>query len=181
MREFRGRSVLLTGLSGAGKTTLATAVASVLAGRGQPAEVLDGDNVRRRLWPELGLSPEDRAKNLDRMATVACMLARNGVVVLVSAIAPYEHVRLAVRHTHAQAEVGFVEVHVSTPLEVCRGRDTKGLYAKQSRGEIHGLTGVDAVYEEPESPDLRLDTSGQTVEESARLLADFVLPVGAVR
>lgn len=185
-RRAPGRSVLLTGLSGAGKTTLANAVHAMLAERGQPAEVLDGDMVRRLLWPELGLSPRDREQNLRRMATVACLLARNGITVLVSAIAPYAHAREEFRLTHARAGVGCTEVHVATPLEVCRRRDVKGLYARHARGEVRGLTGIDAVYELPEAPDLRMDTSGETVGESASRLTDFVLsghlvPVRAVR
>jgi len=174
MPDSYGQSILLTGLSGAGKTTLANAVAARLVQRGQAAEVLDGDNVRRQLWPELGLSRADREQNLSRIAIVARLLARNGVVVLVSAIAPYAQARRDLRLAHAEAGVGFAEVHVATPLEVCRRRDVKGLYARCDRGEIFGLTGVDAVYEQPESPELRLDTSQETVEQSASRLTAFI-------
>lgn len=182
-----GMSVLLTGLSGAGKTTVANAAAERLSGDGLAAEVLDGDVVRRELWPELGLSETDREQNLHRIGRVAALLARNGVVVLVSAIAPYARARDWIRSLHERSGVCFAEVHVATPLAVCRSRDVKGLYARQARGEITGLTGVDAVYERPSAPELRLDTSteqvGSSVERLCRLVSlhRHLSPEGAVR
>jgi adenylylsulfate kinase len=172
-------TVLLTGLPSAGKTSLATAARAVLLAAGHQAEVLDGDVVRRELWPELGLSPEDRERNLTRIGSVALLLARNGITTIIAAIAPYAHSRAALRAAHAG--IPFAEVHVATPIEVCRRRDVKGLYARQARGEITGLTGVDAVYEEPVDPDLRIDTSLEDVGESATRLVDFILhgPVGS--
>jgi adenylylsulfate kinase len=131
--------------------------------------------VRRELWPELGMSRSDREQNLNRIAVVASLLARNGVIVIVSAIAPYARSRQAARDLHARAGVGFAEVHVATPVDVCRRRDVKGLYARQARGELVGLTGVDGVYERPIAPELRLDTSAEPVGRSAGRLLDLVL------
>jgi adenylylsulfate kinase len=170
-----GMTVLLTGLPSAGKTSVAAAARSALPSAGRQAEVLDGDVVRRELWPELGLSPADRKRNLTRIGAVALLLARNGITVVVAAIAPYDHGRLGLRAEHADAGVPFSEVHIACPLEVCRQRDVKGLYARQARGEITGLTGVDAVYERPLAPELRIDTSRETVEQSAGRLVDFIL------
>jgi len=168
-------TVLLTGLPSAGKTSVAAAARWALLSAGRQAEVLDGDVVRRELWPELGLSPADRERNLTRIGAVALLLARNGITVVVAAIAPYGHSREALRAGHADAGVPFSEVHIATPLGVCRQRDVKGLYARQARGEITGLTGVDAVYERPLAPELRIDTSRETVGQSAGRLVDFIL------
>ncbi|MFD8492671.1 adenylyl-sulfate kinase [Amycolatopsis sp. NPDC059657] len=169
-----GRTVLLTGLPSAGKTTVATAAREALLAAGRRAEVLDGDVVRRELWPELGLSPADRESNLVRIGTVALLLARNGITAIVAAIAPYGHSREALRTRHTDAGVPFSEVHIATPVEVCRRRDVKGLYARHARGEITGLTGVDAVYERPLAPELRIDTSLETVDETVARLVDFI-------
>ena len=170
-----GMTLLLTGLPSAGKTSVATAARSALVPAGRRAEILDGDVVRRELWPELGLSPVDRERNLARIGAVALLLARNGIVVVVAAIAPYGHSREKLRAGHAEAGIPFFEVHIAAPLEVCRQRDVKGLYARQARGEITGLTGIDAVYEQPLAPELRIDTARETVEQSAGKLVDFVL------
>jgi len=171
-------TALLTGLPSSGKTTLARAVRDLVASAGGAVEVLDGDEVRRALWPELGLSRADRAENLDRMGHVAIMLARHGVLALVAAIAPYAVDRERLRTRHAAAGVDLVEIHVATPPAVCRDRDVKGLYARQARGELGRLTGVDAPYEEPALPDLRIDTSGESVGESAGRLLDLLVRCG---
>jgi adenylylsulfate kinase len=174
-RPAPGISILLTGLPSAGKTTLATAAAGWLVDYGQPAEVPDSDVLRRQLWPELGLTRDDREQNLNRLATVASLLARHGLIVLIAAIAPYAQAREAMRLLHTRSGSDFAEAHIATPLEVCRRRDVKGLYAKQARGEVIGLTGVDDVYERPESPELRLDASLETVDQSVGRLVDFIL------
>ncbi|HEY2206959.1 MAG TPA: adenylyl-sulfate kinase, partial [Pseudonocardia sp.] len=122
-----GMTVLLTGLPSAGKTTLATATITRLRGLGVAAESLDGDEVRRMLWPELGMSRADRERNLARVTVVARMLARNGVTAVISAIAPFETARRTMREEHTGFGVPFVEVHVATPLTECRRRDVKGL------------------------------------------------------
>jgi adenylylsulfate kinase len=166
-----GATVWLTGLPSAGKTTLATALAARLAGDGvDRVELLDGDEVREFLSKGLGFSREDRDTNVLRIGWVAATLARHGVLVLASVISPFASTRDEVRALHAAKGAQFLEVHVATPVEVCSERDVKGLYAQQSRGELTGLTGVDAPYEPPAAPELRLPTHEQTVEQSVDAL-----------
>lgn len=162
-----GATVWLTGLPSAGKTTIAHELAGRLRERGSRAEVLDGDEIREFLSAGLGFSREDRHTNVQRIGFVAELLARNGVIALVPVIAPYADSRDAVRKRHEATGTPYVEVHVATPVEVCSVRDVKGLYAKQAAGELTGLTGVDDPYEEPETPDLRIESQNQTVQESA--------------
>jgi adenylylsulfate kinase len=162
-----GATVWLTGLPSAGKTTIARGLAVRLRARGRRVEVLDGDELRTHLTAGLGFSRADRDTNVLRVGFVARLLARNGVMVLVPVIAPYAAARREVRAAHEASAVAFVEVHVATAVEVCAERDVKGLYAKQRAGALTGLTGIDDPYEIPESPELRLDTEGSTVEESA--------------
>ncbi|MGH7298511.1 MAG: adenylyl-sulfate kinase [Polyangiaceae bacterium] len=165
---MRGVVVWFTGLSGAGKSTLAEALAPELRRRGKHAEILDGDVVRTNLSKGLGFSREDRDTNIARIAFVAHLLARNGVAVITAAISPFRQTR-----DDARALIGeFVEVHVAPPLETCIARDPKGLYRKAIAGEIKQFTGISDPYEEPASPELRIDTSSVTVEEGvARILA----------
>lgn len=162
-----GLTVWLTGLPSAGKTTIARLVEKRLLDAGRRVEVLDGDIVRTHLTRDLGFSREDREENVRRIGFVAHLLARNGVVVLCPVIAPYRDVRDEVRALH---EGRFFEVHVATPVDVCAGRDVKGLYAKQKAGELTGLTGVDDPYEPPVDPELRLETQDRSPEESAQEL-----------
>ncbi|MFJ8662090.1 adenylyl-sulfate kinase [Streptomyces sp. NPDC093795] len=165
-----GATIWLTGLPSAGKTTIAYELAGRLRGEGHRVEVLDGDEIREFLSAGLGFSREDRHTNVQRIGFVAELLASQGVQVLVPVIAPYADSREAVRKRHAAEGTAFVEVHVATPVEVCSVRDVKGLYAKQAAGEISGLTGVDDPYEAPETPDLRIESQNQTVQESAAQL-----------
>ncbi|MFI1016273.1 adenylyl-sulfate kinase [Streptomyces sp. NPDC020965] len=162
-----GATIWLTGLPSAGKTTIAYALADRLRADGRRTEVLDGDEIREFLSAGLGFGRADRHTNVQRIGFVAELLASHGVTVLVPVIAPYADSREAVRKRHAAAGTPYLEVHVATPVEVCSERDVKGLYAKQAAGEISGLTGVDDPYEEPTSPDLRIESQHQTVEESA--------------
>ncbi|MFF1376286.1 adenylyl-sulfate kinase [Streptomyces sp. NPDC058308] len=162
-----GATVWLTGLPSAGKTTIAYELAGRLRAEGRRVEVLDGDEIREFLSAGLGFSREDRHTNVQRIGFVAELLARNGVLALVPVIAPFADSRDAVRERHQKTGTAYVEVHVATPVEVCSVRDVKGLYAKQAAGEISGLTGVDDPYEEPDSPDLRIESQDQTVQESA--------------
>jgi adenylylsulfate kinase len=159
-----GRTVWLTGLPSAGKTTIARAVEKRLLDEGRRVEVLDGDVVRTHLTKGLGFSREDRDENVRRIGFVADLLSRNGVVVLCSVISPYRNVRDELRELH---QGRFVEVHVSTPVEVCSQRDVKGLYAKQRAGEITGLTGVDDPYEPPLAPEVTIPTQELSVDEAA--------------
>ncbi len=165
-----GATVWLTGLPSAGKTTIAYELAARLREDGHLVEVLDGDEIREFLTADLGFSRADRHTNVQRIGFLADLLARNGVKALVPVIAPYADSREAVRKRHAASGAAYVEVHVATPVEVCSERDVKGLYAKQAAGEISGLTGVDDPYEAPETPDLRIESQDQTVQESAALV-----------
>jgi adenylyl-sulfate kinase len=159
---MRGRVIWFTGLSGAGKTTLATALADELRAAGRRVEVLDGDTMREHISSGLGFSREDRDQNVNRIAFIAHLLARNGVVVLVAAISPYRASRAAARSLIGD----FIEVHLATPLEVCIARDVKSLYARALAGELKQFSGVSDPYEVPESPELRLDTNELSVPQA---------------
>ncbi|HEX7167828.1 MAG TPA: adenylyl-sulfate kinase [Acidimicrobiales bacterium] len=171
-----GTTVWLTGLPSAGKSTIARAVEKRLLDDGRAVEVLDGDVVRTHLTKDLGFSREDRRQNVERIGFVANLLSRNGVVVLCPVIAPYRDDRDAVRALHAEpAGSGgrrsrFVEVYVSTPVDVCAERDVKGLYAKQRAGEMTGLTGVDDPYEPPVDPEVVIATHELSLDESVELV-----------
>ncbi|WP_188268644.1 MULTISPECIES: adenylyl-sulfate kinase [unclassified Streptomyces] len=169
-KHVTGATIWLTGLPSAGKTTIAYELAGRLREEGHRVEVLDGDEIREFLSAGLGFSREDRHTNVQRIGFVAELLASQGVQVLVPVIAPYADSREAVRKRHQAEGTAFVEVHVATPVEVCSVRDVKGLYAKQAAGEISGLTGVDDPYEAPQTPDLRIESQNQTVQESAAQL-----------
>jgi adenylylsulfate kinase len=167
----QGVTVWFTGLPSAGKTTIANLVGGWLAESGHPVEVLDGDVVRSHLSRGLGFSKADRDENIRRIGYVAGLLTGHGVTVLVSAVSPYRAVRDELRTTIGRVG-GFLEVHVATDLATCRARDVKGLYARQARGELRGLTGVDDPYEPPLAPELVLDTAVEPPEASAgRVLA----------
>ena len=157
-RPSRGATVWFTGLSGSGKSTVAAAVEKELVGQGRPAYLLDGDNVRHGLNADLGFSAADRDENVRRVAHVAQLFADAGVIALVPVISPYRAGREFARDLHLAAGLPFVEVWVSTPIEECERRDPKGLYAKARAGELRGFTGIDDVYEPPESPELVLPT-----------------------
>ena len=160
MRE--GFGVWLTGLPASGKTTIARALEKELRRRGLRVEVLDGDEVRRNLSPDLGFTKKDRETHARRVAYVAKLLVRNGVAVIVGLISPYRNFR-----AHARKQIGnFVEVWVRCPLEECMRRDPKGLYERALRGEISDLTGIQDPYEEPLNPEVTVDTSKESVEES---------------
>jgi adenylylsulfate kinase len=157
-----GVVIWFTGLSGSGKTTISLLVEKELRSSGYKVESLDGDVVRQNLTKGLGFSKEDRDENIRRIGFVANLLARNGIVVLVSAISPYRAVREKVRH-----EIGdFIEVYVNAPLEVCEHRDVKGLYKKVRLGEINHFTGIDDPYEAPLSPEVECKTDQESPTES---------------
>jgi adenylylsulfate kinase len=167
----RGFTLWFTGLSGAGKSTVADLVGPELEQDGQKVEYLDGDVVRTHLSKGLGFSKEDRDTNIERIGWVASRLTRHGAAVLVSAISPYEETR---RHARAMVEEfgPFVEVYVKASVDECARRDVKGLYEQAFKGEIKEFTGVSDPYEEPARPELVIDTEAETPEESAqRVLA----------
>ena len=166
-----GFTIWLTGLSGAGKSTLSEIIERRLKERGRNVEVLDGDIVRLHLSKGLGFSREDRDTNIKRIGFVCGLLSRNSVICISAAIAPYAEAR-----EWARREIGnFVEVYIKCPIEVCRQRDVKGLYKLVDEGKIKNFTGVDDPYEEPEHPELVIETDKETVEESvAHIFAKLV-------
>ena len=168
----RGATIWLTGLSGSGKSTIAVAAEGALVERGRVAYVLDGDNIRHGLNKNLGFSPEDRTENIRRIGEVARLFTDAGVIVFSSFISPYRADRDAVRELMQDGD--FIEVHVDASVETCEGRDVKGLYAKARKGEIPEFTGISAPYEEPEKPELLLDTKLQSVEESVAQLLSYL-------
>ncbi|WP_370875555.1 adenylyl-sulfate kinase [Methylobacterium amylolyticum] len=168
----------LTGLPGAGKTSIADAADRGLAAHGRHVFVLDGDNLRHGLSRDLGFSDADRAENMRRAAEVARLMAEAGLIVIVALISPSR-----VERAGARAVAGtlpFLEVFVDTPLPVCEARDPKGLYARARAGQVARFTGVSAYYEAPDAPDLRLRTDGLTVEASAAPLCAALLRLSAV-
>ncbi len=162
----RGATVWFTGLSGSGKSTIATRVEEALINSGRSAYLLDGDNVRHGLNADLGFSAKDRSENVRRVGEVALLFADAGVVSLVPVISPYRADRQAVRIRHREAGIDFFQVYVNTPLDVCERRDPKGLYARARAGEITGFTGIDDPYESPGSPDLEIRTVAMSVDEA---------------
>ena len=175
------RSAILwfTGLSGAGKSTLANAVNSALFERGLSCYVLDGDNIRHGLCKDLGFSDADREENIRRIGEVSKLFLDAGVVVLTAFVSPFRADR---RRARALVDAGdFIEIHCAADLAVCEQRDTKGLYAKARAGEIKDFTGISSPYEEPEHPELRVNTGAQDLETCvaqvlAYLQAEGVIP-----
>jgi adenylyl-sulfate kinase len=163
MSEQQGFVLWMTGLSGAGKTTVALELLDQLAERGLRLERLDGDVVRESLTKDLGFTAEDRRKNIERVTFVAKLLSRNGVGCLCSFISPYQSVRDHVREN----TTNFLEVFIDAPLEVVIDRDVKGMYKKAIAGEIPNFTGISDPFEAPENPDIHVRTDQQTVAESA--------------
>ncbi len=167
MSNGKGFTIWLTGLSGAGKTTLATEMARELRARGVSVEVLDGDQVRTNLSKGLGFSKEDRDTNIRRIGYVCRLLSRNGVAAISAAISPYREARDEVRRLVEQDGAEFLEVFVTCPIDVLAERDVKGLYKKALAGEIKGFTGVDDPYEEPLAPDVIIESDRELVDFSA--------------
>ncbi len=175
----QGVCIWFTGLSGSGKSTTAEDLSVMLMELGRQVTVLDGDVVRTHLSKGLGFSREDRDTNIDRIGFVASEIVRHGGTVICAAISPYRATRDKVRNIMGDGR--FVEVFVDTPLEVCEGRDSKGMYAKARRGEITGFTGIDDPYEPPLNPEVTLDTVSNTAEENSQRIIDFLSGVGFVR
>ncbi|MEG5036894.1 adenylyl-sulfate kinase [Microcoleus sp. AT3-A2] len=172
----KGFILWFTGLSGSGKTTITKALEPELKARGCKVEILDGDVVRTNLSKGLGFSQEDRDTNIRRIGFVAHLLSRNGVAVMTAAISPYRAIRDEIR----AMEPNFVEVYITAPLEVCEGRDVKGLYAKARAGEIKGFTGIDDPYEEPLNPEIMCYTERESVEESVKKVLSKLEELGYI-
>ena len=172
----RGAVVWFTGLSGAGKSTIAQALERELFKRGVHTYVLDGDNVRHGLNSNLGFSPEDRVENIRRVSEVAKLMADSGVVVVTAFISPYRVDRRRAREIALEGNAEFFEVFVDAPLAVCEARDPKQLYKKARAGQIREFTGIDAPYEPPEDPEIVVRTDQQTVDESIATILEHLLP-----
>lgn len=180
-RRYRGLVVFFTGFSGAGKSTIARGLADLLDERGdRSVTLLDGDVVRRELSSELGVSREDRERDVRRISWVAAEVARHGGLALCCPIAPYAASRAQARAMARAAGAGFLLVHVATPLEVCEQRDRKGLYARARAGQLQGMTGIDDPYETPTDADLVIDTSRLTVRESVQIVLHHLIENGWV-
>jgi adenylylsulfate kinase len=173
-----GFVVWIEGLPGAGKTTVSRSVSSGLRSMGLSTEVLDGEEVRKTFFPELGFSRKDREIHARRVSHLAQILARHGTTVLVAMITPYETSRQAAR---AAVEVPFVEVWLRCPLEVCETRDPHGLYRRNREGAVKRITGVDDPFEEPLNPDLIVDTAQAPADACARQVLDYIASKGLVR
>ena len=167
----RGGVLWFTGLSGAGKSTIAMALEQELFRRGYHTYVLDGDNVRYGLNANLGFSPEDRAENIRRVGEVAALFADAGMIVITAFISPYRADRQRARDA---AKDGFHEIYVAADVETCERRDPKGLYKRARKGEIAEFTGISAPYEAPEAAELTVDTRSLSVEQSLEVLLDYI-------
>jgi bifunctional enzyme CysN/CysC len=175
-----GATVWFTGLPGAGKSTVAAGVEERLIAAGQPAFLLDGDNLRHGLNGDLGFDEQARSENVRRTAHVARLLAESGTIALVSLVSPYAADRETAAGLHAADELPFLEVFVDAPLEVCERRDPKGLYARARAGELAGLTGVGAPYERPASPDLVLDACHATIGDEVERVYELLIARGLI-
>ncbi len=175
----RGCTVWLTGLSAAGKSTIACLLERKLIERGRLAYRLDGDNIRHGLNKNLGFSPADRTENIRRIGEVARLFTDAGAIVIASFISPYREDRNAVRALLSEGD--FVEVFVHVSLETATRRDPKGLYKKAIAGQLKGFTGVDDPYEAPESPEIRIDTEQSSAEESAGRILDYLYSNGFMK
>lgn len=175
----RGMMLWFTGLSGSGKSTVAIALERELHSRGLLCRILDGDNIRSGINNNLGFSAEDRVENIRRIAEVGRLFVDTGIITIAAFISPNNQLREMAAEIIGKDD--FVEVFVSTPLEECEKRDVKGLYAKARRGEIKNFTGISAPFEAPEHPDITLNTSKLPVEESVKILLDYVLPKAVLK
>jgi sulfate adenylyltransferase len=171
-RHKQGFCVWFTGLSGAGKSTIAEILTVMLQENGKHVTVLDGDVVRTHLSKGLGFSKEDRDVNIRRIGFVAAEIVRHNGVAICAAVSPYRATRNDVRSMVGDGN--YIEIFVDTPLEVCEQRDIKGLYAKARRGEIKGFTGIDDPYESPDHAEIVLDTVKNTPEQNARIILDYI-------
>jgi len=171
-RGHKGVTIWLTGLSGSGKSTIAHSLEEKLFERGIATYVLDGDNIRFGLNKDLGFSREDREENIRRIGEVAKLFVDAGIITITAFISPYRSDRDNVRSIHLKGD--FIEVYVKCPIEICEQRDVKGLYKKARNGEIKGFTGIDAPYEEPETPEIVVDTAKESLDVSINKIINYL-------
>ena len=174
----KGAAIWLTGLSGSGKSTIAVELEHALIENKHQAYILDGDNIRHGLNKNLGFSPEDRTENIRRIGEVAKLFTEANIITIAAFVSPYREDRKNVRKLLGHGE--FVEIYVKCSLEVCETRDTKGLYKKARAGEVKDFTGISAPYEEPLNPELTIDSSKLSVEESTREILNYLAGKGYV-
>jgi len=174
----KGATIWLTGLSGSGKSTIAVELEHALIENKHQAFILDGDNIRHGLNKNLGFSPEDRTENIRRIGEVAKLFTEANIITVAAFVSPYREDRDNVRKLLGDGE--FIEIYVKCSLEVCEERDTKGLYKKARAGEVKDFTGISAPYEEPLNPELTIDSSKLSIEESTRTILDYLETKGYV-
>ncbi len=179
LTKQRGVIIWLTGLSGSGKSTIAVELEHALVENKQHAYILDGDNIRHGLNKNLGFSPEDRSENIRRIGEVAKLFVGANIITITAFISPYREDRDSARALANEGE--FIEVYVKCPLDVCEQRDTKGLYKKARAGEVKKFTGISAPYEEPSNPELTIDSSELSIEESTRAILNYLEEKGFVK
>lgn len=179
LMKQRGVVIWLTGLSGSGKSTIAVELEHALVENKQQAYILDGDNIRHGLNKNLGFSPEDRSENIRRIGEVAKLFVDANIITITAFISPYREDRDSARALAKEGE--FIEVYVKCPLDVCEQRDTKGLYKKARAGEVKKFTGISAPYEEPSNPEITIDSSELSVEESTRVILNYLEEKGFVK
>ena len=172
LMKQKGVTIWLTGLSGSGKSTIAVEIEHALLENKHQAYILDGDNIRYGLNKNLGFSPDDRTENSRRIGEVANLFTDANIITITAFISPYRQDRDNVRKLLKEGE--FIEVYIKCPLDVCEQRDTKGLYKKARAGEVKEFTGISAPYEEPLNPEIMIDTSKMTVDESTRAVLNYL-------
>ncbi|MBI5682639.1 MAG: adenylyl-sulfate kinase [Deltaproteobacteria bacterium] len=177
LMKQKGLTIWLTGLSGSGKSTIAVELEHALLENKHQAYILDGDNIRHGLNKNLGFSPEDRSENIRRIGEVAKLFTDANIITITAFISPYRADRDNARNLQKE----FIEVYVQCPLDVCEERDTKGLYKKARAGEVKEFTGISAPYEEPLNPEITIDTSKMSVEESVRTIIGYLEKKGYVK
>lgn len=179
LMKQKGGTIWLTGLSGSGKSTIAVELEHALIENKHQAYILDGDNIRHGLNKNLGFSPEDRSENIRRIGEVAKLFTDANIITITAFISPYRQDRDNARKLFQAGE--FIEIYIKCPLEICEQRDTKGLYKKARKGEVKEFTGISAPYEEPLSPELTIDTSKMSIEESTRTIIAYLEEKGYVK
>jgi adenylylsulfate kinase len=175
----KAKTIWMTGLSGSGKTTLAIALEKVLHDKGIIAQVLDGDNIRAGINSNLGFSNSDREENIRRIAEVSKLFVSCGIITINCFVSPTIKIRELAKSIIGPDD--FIEIYINSPLEVCENRDVKGLYKKARSGQIPNFTGVDSEFEPPDNPELEVNSSDLSIQESVSLLTEYLIPIFSVR